>query len=142
MTTATPTKEAVLEQAIAEVSAEIASRFLTVEQINAAKDRAEITLPIPAWGGDVKLRGLSFDEMAVAREKSWDAKKLATNEDLLNAWIVALGMLEPKIDYLIAKDWICERAFGPVNAILAEILTASGLGQRAQEAAKSETKGQ
>jgi hypothetical protein len=127
------TKEAVLEEAITA----IASRMLTLEQIKAAKDREIAEFEVPAWGGSVRYRGLSFDEMAVAREKSWDPKKKETNEDLLNSWIIALGLVEPKIDYEIAKDWICERSFGAVNSLLTEILTASGLGPRAQEAAKS-----
>ncbi len=135
------TKEAVLEEAIAEVSAKIASKFLTVEQIHAARDREPREYDVPAWGGSVSYRGLSFDEMAIAREKSWDPRKKETNDDLLNAWVLALGLIEPKIDYLEAKDWICDRAFGPVNGILSEILTASGLGARAQEEAKSTPEG-
>ena len=130
-------KEAVLEQAVAEVVADMRAKALTVEQINAAHDRAETELQIPEWGGFVKLRSLSYDELAVARVQSWDPKKRETNEDLLNAWCLALGLIEPKIDYEVAKQWIIERSFGPVNMILSEILARSGVGRRAQEEAKS-----
>jgi hypothetical protein len=116
-------------------------RFLTLEAIASANDREGQDLFVPEWHGSVKIRALSYDDMTIAREKSFDPRKKETNEDLLNAWCLALGLLEPKIDYLIAKDWITERAFGPVNTILSEILALSGVGRRAQEAAKSAPEG-
>lgn len=114
---------------------------LTAEAIAAAKDRPEIELPIPEWGGTVLIRGLSYDQLAIARTSSWDARRKETNEDQLNAWCISLGLIEPAIDFEVAKAWICDRSFGAVNTILSEILTASGLGKRAQEDAKSATPG-
>lgn len=114
---------------------------LTLEQINAVVDRPEIELPIPEWNGTVTVRGLSYDAIAHARQQSWDARKKETNEDLLNAWCLTLGMVEPTIKLDTAKQWIMEHAFGPVNTILSEILLASGLGKRAADEAKSTTQG-
>jgi len=111
--------------------------FLSAEDIDVADDLPEIEVDIPEWGGKVKVRGLSYDALAHARQQSYDAHKRETNEDELNAWCLALGMVEPKITTTRAKKWIMERRFGPINAILAEILTATGLGSRAVEAAKS-----
>jgi hypothetical protein len=117
--------------------AKASSGFLSLDAINAAQDRPEITLHIPEWNGAVKLQGLSYDALNHARQQSFDQRKRETNEDLLNAWCLALGMLEPQITVNVAKQWIMERAFGPVNMILSEILTASGLGKRAADEAKS-----
>ncbi len=110
---------------------------LTLEQIASASDRPDILVPIATWGGSVKIRALSYDQLAHARQQAWDTRKKETNEDVLNAWCLALGMVEPKATYLVAKAWIMDRAFGPVNQILSEILTASGLGGRAVAEAKS-----
>jgi hypothetical protein len=111
--------------------------LLTLEAIDAADDRPEITVEVLEWGGAVKIRGLSYDQLSDARANAWDSRKGETNEDLLNAWCLALGMVEPKITPEIAKDWIIKRQFGPVNQVLSEILNASGLGARAQADAKS-----
>lgn len=110
---------------------------LTAEAIASAQDRREIEVSVPEWGGDVLIRGLSYDQLAIARQQAWDAKKRETNEDLLNAWCLSLGLVDPTISFLEAKDWITERSFGAVNSVLSEILTASGLGARAQANAKS-----
>ncbi len=115
--------------------------MLTLDAINGARDCEEFVLAVPEWGGSVKLKPLSYDLFTVARAKAWDTRKRETNEDVLNAWCIALGMVEPAIDFEIAKSWIMERSFGPVNTILSEILNASGLGARAQAEAKSETDG-
>jgi hypothetical protein len=119
-------------------------RRLTVEAIAAANDRPEIEVVVPEWGdGDgevfVVIRGLSYDQLALARQSSWDVRKKETNEDQLNAWCLSLGIVEPAINFETAKGWICDRSFGAVNTILTEILTASGLGKRAQDDAKSAT---
>jgi hypothetical protein len=124
-------KEAAMPQEIAPTP------FLSAEDIDAADDLPEIEVQVPEWGGKVKVRGLSYDALAHARQQSYDAQKRETNEDKLNAWCLALGLVEPRITAPRAEKWIMERRFGPVNAILAEILTATGLGARAVEAAKS-----
>ncbi len=116
-------------------------RRLTAAEIAEAKDRPEIEVPVKEWGGDVVIRGLSYDQLALARQESWDLKKRETNEDMLNAWCLSLGLIEPAINYETAKAWIMDRSFGAVNTILSEILTASGLGMRAQAEAKSEVTG-
>lgn len=38
------------------------SRFLSKEQIRAAKDYREEIVPVPEWGGDVVVKGLTGDE--------------------------------------------------------------------------------
>ncbi len=114
------------------------SELLTLEQIDAADDRLEIVLPVPQWHGSVRIRGLSYDQLSACRQRAWDSRKKETNEDVLNAWCLSLGMVSPTVSFAKAKVWICDRAFGPVNSILSEILTASGLGARAVAEAKSE----
>lgn len=116
-------------------------KMLTAEAIASAHDRSDMLLDIPEWSGTVRIRALSYDLLSVAREKAWDKLKHQTNEDLLNAWCIALGMVEPAIDFEIAKSWIMDRSFGPVNTILSAILASSGLGSRAQAEAKSEAAG-
>jgi len=111
--------------------------LLTLEAIDSADDRPEILVEVPEWHGTVKIRGLSYDQLSDARSNAWDSRKSETNEDLLNAWCLALGLVSPAITPDVAKDWIIKRSFGPVNKILSEILTASGLGARAQADAKS-----
>src|ERR687888_295975 len=105
--------------------------ILTLDQIAAAQDRPEIVVDVPEWGGSVKIRGLTYDQIAVAREQAWDKIRKETNEDVLNAWCLALGLVAPGITFAVAKQWIMEKSFGPVNTILNEVLTASGLGRRA-----------
>ncbi len=114
---------------------------LTAEAVTQATDRTEVEVYIPEWNGWLAYRALSYDQLTLAREKAWDARKRETNEDLLNAWCMALGLVEPAIDFEVAKAWICERSFGAVNSVLSAILTASGLGKRAQAEAKSTTPG-
>ncbi len=112
--------------------------ILTLDQIAAATDRPEVVVPIPEWGGSLKVRALSYDQLAAARQRSWDTRKKETNEDVLNAWCLSLGMVEPTVSFTQAKSWIIDRAFGPVNTVLSAILTASGLGGAAQADAKSD----
>jgi len=114
------------------------STMLTLEQIASATDRPEILVPIPEWGGSVAIKGLSYDQLSACRQRAWDTRKKETNEDVLNAWCLALGMVTPPVTFSVAKSWIVERSFGPVNTILSAVLTASGLGGKATEDAKSD----
>jgi hypothetical protein len=113
-------------------------QLLTLEQIASAEDRPQIEVAVPEWGGKVQVRGLSYDQLSTCRQRAWDTKRKETNEDELNAWCLALGVVSPKINTTTAKLWIAERSFGPVNTILSAILKASGLGGAATSEAKSE----
>jgi hypothetical protein len=112
--------------------------LLTHEQIDEADDLPEFDLPIPDWNGSVRLRGLSYDQLAVCRQHAWNTRKKETDEDVLNAWCLSLGVVTPATSFTQAKAWIIKKKFGPVNTILSEILKASGLGAAAVDEAKSE----
>ncbi len=118
------------------------AQLLTLEQIDGADDRPDIVLPIVEWGGSVKLRGLTYDQLSACRQHAWDTREKQTDEDVLNAWCLALGMVAPTVTFAVAKKWITERSFGPVNSILSAILKASGLGGAAADEAKSEIPGE
>jgi hypothetical protein len=118
------------------------SALLTHELIDQAEDLPEFDLPIPEWSGKVRLRGLSYDQLSACRQHAWDTRKKETDEDVLNAWCLSLGVVSPTTSFAQAKVWIIKKKFGTVNTILSEILKASGLGAAAVAEAKSDAPGE
>ncbi len=111
---------------------------LTLEQINAINDREPVAVHVAAWGGDVLVRALTLQQINECNRKSADDKRGGEiNPNVRNGWYLVEGMVDPKIDLATAEVWLTERAAGPVADVLAEILTRSGLTERARDAAKS-----
>jgi len=112
--------------------------MLTLEQISAIDDRKPIEVPVAAWGGSVKVRALTLQQINECNKKAANpARGGEINTEVRNGWYLVEGMLEPQIDLATAEKWLTERAAGPVADILATILTESGLTERAKDAAKS-----
>ncbi len=114
-------------------------RRLTIEEIDAIDDRPEIEVDVPEWNhGTVAIRALTATQITLARARAWDARKKTTDDGVLNAWCLEMGVIDPKLSFAKAKTWLDDKSFGSVNTILSELMSASGRGVRAEEAAKSE----
>jgi len=112
--------------------------LLTLAQIEAIDDRAVIDVGVSAWNGTVRVRALTLQQINQCNRRAVsEARGGEINPEVRNGWYLVEGMVDPKIDLATAEKWLTERAAGPVSEILAEILTSSGLTERAVEAAKS-----
>jgi hypothetical protein len=117
-----------------------AAAMLTLDQINAKvrASRESVAIDVPEWGGTVLVRALSLQEINLCNKKSVNETRGGEiNPDVRNGWYLVEGLVEPKLTLAEAEEWLTEAAAGPVATILAEILTRSGLTERAKDAAKS-----
>ena len=116
-------------------------RILTADDIWSAKDIEERTVPIPQWGGAVRIRTLTkrqADEMQ-AKATSTDryTKQPVVDNEMLVALLFVESMIEPRIT-LEDYERLRERSAVAVALLQREILAASGLSQLAvSEADKS-----
>lgn len=119
------------------------SDILTLDEINAIDDRPLIKVAIHEWGGkSVKIRALTLQQIAQCTKRAQNEKRGGeVNNEVRNGWYLVEGLVEPKIDLHVAETWLTERAAGPSTAILGAILEASGLTERAKDAAKSDAQG-
>ena len=85
--------------------------ILTVKEIIEAKDITEQELPVPEWGGEVRVRSISHREMKNIKKKIADAKgpEGEATEDDIEKWVLIKGMVEPQIteeeyDHLLEKS--------------------------------------
>ena len=114
------------------------STILSLEQIRAIDDRAPIVVQVPEWGGTVRVRALTLQQIANCAKRAANEKRGGeVNPEVRNGWYLVEGMVEPQITLGDAEAWLTERAAGPSTRILATILDASGLTERAVESAKS-----
>ncbi len=117
------------------------TRILTADDIWAAKDIEERTVPIPQWDGAVVIRTLSkkqADEMQkLATSEDRHTKQPVVDTDMLVALLFVESMIEPKIT-LEQYEQMKEKSAVAVALLQREILSASGLSQLAvREADKS-----
>lgn len=116
----------------------MADTTLTLAQINAIDDRQIIDVPVEEWGGSVKIRPLTLQQINQCTKRAQDEKRgNEVNAEVRNGWYLVEGVIEPKITIADAEMWLTERSAGPVSEILGAILTNSGLTERAKDAAKS-----
>lgn len=112
---------------------------LTLEQIKAIDDRPIVDVLVEDWGGSVQLRALTLQQINQCNERAADKSRGGEiHKEKRNAWYLVEGMITPTITIDVAEVWLTERAAGPVAQILNEIMTASGMTERAKEAAKSD----
>lgn len=113
---------------------------LTREQIKAKTKGSldAIELPVADWDGVVYIRALSLQDINDCNRKASDlARGGEINPNVRNGWYLVTGMVDPKITLEDAEEWLTDTAAGPVAVVLSEILTRSGLTERATDAAKS-----
>ena len=115
-------------------------RILTREEILDAPDIEERTVPVPAWGGAVRIRTLSQKQSRELRAKAMRTnqitKQTETDNDLLESLLFIEGVIEPKFtmaDYGRLQD----KSMAAMSAVLKAIMDASGLSE---DAVKSATK--
>lgn len=112
--------------------------ILTPDDIWAAQDIEERTVPVPQWGGAVRIRTFSKKQATDLTRKAQRKNRLGqveTDEDLLEALLFVEGMIEPKItveDY----ERLQEKSAVAVGLVLRAIMDASGLSDSAVTEAK------
>lgn len=112
--------------------------MLTLEQISAIDDRAPIEVHVAEWGGSVKVRALTLQQINACNKRAVMTERGGeVHVERRNGWYLVEGLVEPKISIDVAENWLTERAAGPVADILAAILEHSGLTERAKDATKS-----
>jgi hypothetical protein len=106
---------------------------LSLEQIQAIDDRKEREVSVPEWGGEVVVRGLTAQQINECTRRAEDPKRKGeVNAEVRNGWYLVEGLVDPKITLNEAEQWLTERAFGPVSAVLGAILEESGLAERSK----------
>lgn len=106
---------------------------LTLEQFLAVEDRREETVPIPEWGGCVRVRSLTKGEQRELREI---AKEDYAQYELL---MFVTCCVEPRLT-VEHVETLRQRSAGAVDLVLQRILALSGItrdGRIAQEAVKT-----
>jgi hypothetical protein len=79
-------RKAVLERlnGTQDAGPDLTGHILSFEEIMAAEDTGEATVPVPEWGGSVVIRGLAREEYLAIEEKSMDKVPGKPNERTQN----------------------------------------------------------
>lgn len=120
-------------------------RILTAEEIFAAKDIEERTVPVPQWGGAVRIKTLTQKQAGDLRKRATRTNPITRtaeiDNDLLEALLFVEGVIEPKFtmaDYGKLQD----KSMSAVSTVLKQIMDASGLTEDAmKDATKSDADG-
>lgn len=104
-------------------------RLLTAEDIEAADDIPEEIVPMPEWGGAVKLRGLSIDDVMAlnAKAKGSDGKPDPIRMSIL---MLAASMAEPSLTPEQVEG-LRRKSAGAVTRLIKVASHLSGLGESA-----------
>lgn len=109
--------------------------YLSIAQIRAAKDMAEIDVEVPEWGGRVRVRPLNMATRRAVREVASSPKRQPDG-----SWGTDIDAEEMELEAIIQgcvepafkrgdKDWLREeKSAGPVNRIALAIFRISGMG--------------
>lgn len=114
--------------------------ILSAAEIFAAQDIEERTVPVPQWGGAVRIRTFSkkqADEMRKRATRKDRFGKETVDNEALEALLFTEGVIEPKFD---VSDYepLQEKSAVAISNILKAIMDASGLSDTAvTEATKS-----
>lgn len=108
--------------------------ILSAAEIFAAQDIEERTVPVPQWGGSVKIRTFSkrqaSDMTKRATVKDRHTGKESVDNDRLEALLFSEGIVDPKFtvdDYEQLQD----KSAVAISVILRAIMDASGLSEAA-----------
>lgn len=118
------------------------SEFLTLDAILAAPDCPEKVVPVPAWGGLVKVKGITkakqkeLNKAATVMVPGADGKaEKKVDEEKLDLLLLAAGLVAPAITFEQAAQF-AEKSAGAVDTVLKAILTLSGMTKEAVEEAE------
>lgn len=122
-----------------------AKKFLTADEIFAAKDIEEIEVEVPQWGGFVKIRTLSQKQSAELRKRAMrtnpTTKVTEMDNEALEALLFIEGVVEPKFT-MADYGKIIDKSMSAVTIVLRAIMDASGFSSEAvSEATKSPVEG-
>lgn len=116
-------------------------KILTAEEIWAAKDIEERIVPVPQWGGAVRIRTLSQKQSAELRRKATRinpvTKQSEMDNEALEQMLFIEGCIEPKFS-ITDYGRLSEKSMAAVTTVLKAIMDASGFSSEAvQDATKS-----
>lgn len=103
--------------------------ILSVDAIKEAADVTESVIPVPEWGGSVRIRSITKREMNDIKSKSRDAQG-DIDEDQMEKWIFLTGLKEPafeETDY----EWLLDKSFTALTNITKAIMKGSNLDEGA-----------
>lgn len=115
--------------------------LLTADEIFAAKDIIEVEVPVPQWGGWVRIRTLSQKQSADLRKKSTRinpaTKQAELDNEALEQLLFIEGVIEPKFT-MADYGRLSEKSMAAVTKVLKAIMDASGFSSESvDEATKS-----
>lgn len=101
--------------------------ILSAEEIRAAKDIREDIVPVPEWGGAVRIRGLSLKQIAAVATASMRRNQRTGQDDadreLMMMMTLIEGIIEPKftmadVPWLQEKSAVaCTKVVQAINAL-------------------------
>jgi hypothetical protein len=116
-------------------------KILTAEDIWAAKDIEERTVPVPQWGGAVRIRTLSQKQSAELRRKATrinpQTKQSELDNEALEELLFIEGVVEPKFS-ITDYGKLGDKSMAAMTTVLKAIMEASGFSSESvNEATKS-----
>ena len=107
---------------------ETAPHMLTLDELFSAKDITEQVVEMPEWGGSVRVRALTRDEVGQARRRATVGGEV--DADLVDLYLVCFGVIDPPLapDHALL---LRNRSAGAVVRLVAVIAELSGLTERA-----------
>lgn len=109
--------------------------MLTLEDIQNTDDLPTKLIPVPAWGGQLKIRMLTKSEQQLARNNAIADGVL--DEMKLELGIVAIAIVEPNLS-LEHIQILCNKNADVVDEILAEVFMLSAIDKKAVSRARDE----
>ena len=120
-------------------------RILTADEIWAAKDIEERVVPVPQWGGAVRIRTLSQKQSAELRKRAQRTnpvtKQAEMDNEVLEQLLFIEGVIEPKFT-MADYGKLQEKSMAAVTTVLKAVMDASGFSSESvNEATKSPAEG-
>lgn len=113
----------------------VVPHILTVEEIISADDLGSETVDMPEWGGSVRIRGLSMDDIYKARKAAAGIADAEERRAMVNLLFVVAGVVEP----MMTPDMVTVLRGKSSDAVLRLIERISALnGATAEVRAKAE----
>lgn len=106
--------------------------ILTKEEIREIKDITEKVVPVPEWGGEVRVRSITQRQMNSIKNSAKQAAESDENidEDTVNWNIFKEGVVEPAFDDG-DREWLMDKSSSAYMRVLKEILISSKLNDNA-----------
>jgi hypothetical protein len=112
-----------------EVRSIIMAGILSFENIMEAEDITEKTVPVPEWGGDVRVKSISYRRMgklkaSVAESQNKSPDEVKDNDVEMEKAILVAGMVEPEVDEEKA-DALMDKNAKAVMTVISAIMGSS-----------------